>query len=98
MTKLYYTPPEDKIFEEVRKKSIELWKEVDTDQDKFGYASSKINQIKDILNVGDNFMYLVAMFDIVNQYRLAQKLSPEARLAIRERMVDGGQPEEYIVF
>jgi len=98
MTKLYYTPPRQELFEAVKSRAMELWKEVDTDNDKYGYATSKINQIKDIENVGDNFMYMVAMFDINNQRKLADRLAQETRDAIRERMIDGGNPEEYIVF
>jgi len=98
MTKLYYTPPRQELFEAVKSRAMELWKEVDTDNDKYGYATSKINQIKDIENVGDNFMYIVAMFDINNQRKLADRLAQETRDAVRERMIDGGNPEEYIVF
>lgn len=98
MTNLYYTPPSDEIFEEVRVKAMILWRVVDSDEDKYGYASDKIARIKDIGNVGDNLMYIVAMFDIDNQSLLASGLSAEAREAIRERLVDGGQPLELIVF
>ena len=98
MTKLYYTPPRQELFEAVKSRAMELWKEVDTDNDKYRYATSKINQIKDIENVGDNFMYIVAMFDINNQRKLADRLAQETRDAVRERMIDGGNPEEYIVF
>lgn len=98
MTQLYYTPPTEDAFNEVKVRSIELWKEVDTDNDKFGYATEKINRIKDIHNVGDNFMYMVAMFDQGNQELLAEKLSEETRTAIRERMIDGGSEPQYIVF
>jgi len=98
MARLYYTPPTEEQFNEVKEKSMELWKEVDTDNDKYGYISGKINAIKDIKNVQDNFMYMIAMFDINNQGKLAEKLSDETRLAIRERMIDDGNPEEYIPF
>jgi len=98
MTKLYYTPPADEIFDEVRAKAMILWEIIDTDNDKYGYATDKKNRIKDIGNVGDNFMYIVAMFDIHNQRLLANELSEEARNEIRERMIDGGNLLEYIVF
>ena len=39
MSNLYYTTPKDKYFGEVKNKSIELWKEVDIDNDMFGYSS-----------------------------------------------------------
>lgn len=85
MSDLYYTPPEDELFNEVKQKAMELWKIVDTDNDKFGYATEKINQIKDLENIGDNFMYIVAMFDLGNQRLLAQSLSERARIAVGER-------------
>ena len=98
MARLYYTPPTEEQFNEVKEKSMELWKEVDSDNDKYGYASGKIAQIKDVKNVQDNFMYMVAMFDINNQRKLAEKLNAETRKSIKERMIDGGNPEEFIPF
>ena len=98
MPDLYYTPPTDEVFEEVKAKAMVLWKHVDSDDDKFGYATGKINRIKDIGNVGDNLMYMVAMFDGGNQVLLAEELSKEACKEIRERMIDGGQPEFLIAF
>jgi hypothetical protein len=96
MAKLYYTPPTDKQFNELKEKAIEVWRE--NYDDAYGYVTGKVNQIKDIGNVQDNFMYMVAMFDINNQALLAVKLSPETRKAVRERMIDGGNPPEYIIF
>ncbi len=98
MAKLYYTAPSDELFNELKAACIETWKEVDHDHDKFGYATEKINRIKDIANVEDNFMYMVAMFSQNNHYILAEKLSEECRDAIRARMIDGGQPDYLIVF
>lgn len=95
MSELYYTPPTDKQFDELKKEAIVLWIDIADDLD---YAASKISRIKDLENIDDNFMYMVAMFDINNQKLLADVLSNETRLAVRERMIDGGQPLEYIVF
>ena len=93
--KLYYTPPTDEQFNELKEKAIEIWQGYD---DAHGYATEKINAIKDIKNVSDNFMYIVAMFDIFNQEKLAEKLSFETRKAVRDRMIDGGNSPEYIKF
>lgn len=92
---LYYTPPNDKSFNEVKEKSIELWSEYD---DEYGYATDKINSIKDIENVSDNFMYMIAMFDIQNQKKLSLKLSDTTRADIRQRLISGGSSPEYIMF
>ena len=95
MSKLYYTPPTDEQFNDVKNNAMELWKEVAHDE---SYANEKIGAINDIQNVQDNFMYMVAMFDDGNQKRLANKLSPETCVAIRERLIDGGSPEYLINF
>ncbi len=98
MSKLYYTAPNEEQFEEMKAKAIELWTErYPADKSPF-YAEEKVNRIKDIQNVQDNFMYMVAMFDSNNQALLAEKLSPETRMAVRERMIDGGNPEYLIAF
>lgn len=95
MSDLYYTPPDQKYFNEVKRKSIEIWRTYD---DTFGYATGKIDKIKDLKNVGDNFMYMVAMFDIVNQLKLAINLSEECRFEISRRIKAGGTPDIYNMF
>lgn len=93
--KLYYTAPSNEAFEELRKAAIEVWQQYDNE---YGYVDEKTAAIVNIRNVSDNFMYMVAMFDINNQRKLAEKLSPATRLAVRERMIDGGNPEWLIPF
>jgi len=95
MSELYYTPPKDKQFNELKKKAIEIWSEYDNT---YGYADEKIGRIKDIKNIEDNFMYMVSMFDICNQKKLADKLSEETRQAVKVRMFDGGSLPGLIMF
>lgn len=98
MKDLYYTPPSDDIFEEVKTKAIELWTERYPEETSPFYAQEKINRIKNIKNVEDNIMFIFAMFDYSNQRLLAGKLTDEAGTAIRARMVAGGQPVDLIPF
>ena len=93
MSKLYYTAPEDKIFDEVREKATEVWKQYDNS---YGYVDEKLNWIKDWKNVEDNVMSLVGMFDMNNQRKLARLLSDEAKEAIRVRLIDGGNDDDFI--
>jgi hypothetical protein len=95
MSDLYYTAPTDEQFNELKEKAIRVWQNYD---DTYGYASEKINRIKDITNVRDNFMYVVAMFDIQNQTLLAHALTPETKEAVNLRMIAGGQPALYNPF
>ena len=91
--KLYYTPPSDEAFEDMRKACIELWNTYDNSG---GYVDEKTERIKVIHNVGDNFMYMFAMLDINNQRKVAAMLAPETKEAVRERMIDGGNPTYLI--
>lgn len=95
MTRLYYTAPSDELFEENKAACIQVWKEVS--RDRF-YMEEKVKSVEKMTNIGDNFMTMVAFFDQKNQFRLADKLSPECRTAIRERMIDGGHPDYLIEF
>ena len=85
MSELYYTAPSDDIFEEVKKEAMKIWAEYEDP-----YKSEKINTIKDLKNVSDNVMYIIAMFDWVNQHKLARRLSPETKEAIFDRLATGG--------
>lgn len=92
---LYYTPPSDEIFEEVKQAAIDLWSTLGQTDD---YREEKIGRIKNLCNIQDNLMYIVAMFDYHNQKKLAVTISAEASLEVRIRMIDGGMPDYLIVF
>lgn len=91
----YYTAPADEHFTEVKNAAIEIWESYD---DTYGYASGKIGHIVDLKNKGDNFMYIVNMFDIWNQKKLSDLISEETSAEIRSRLIAGGALEEFIVF
>lgn len=73
-SKEYYTAPSDKVFKEIKKESIKIWQTYD---DTYGYATEKVNRIKDLENIKDNAWYMVAMFDENNQLKLITAVSPE---------------------
>lgn len=93
MENFYYTAPSDEIFGEVKEQALIIWS---TYEDP--YKSDKISRVENLQNMSDNLMYIVAMFDLTNQTRLAAHLSEEARTAIRERMIAGGAETFYIPF
>ena len=88
----------DEQFEEIRENAMKLWKIVDIDNNKHRYTTIKIEQIKDIKNISDNFMYIIQMFDIQNQHKLAENLSETTRKVIRQEMKKHKTPEQLIVF
>jgi len=81
---LYYVAPEEEIFEDMKSNAIEIWRTYD---DEFGYATDKIDRIKYIKNIKDNFMYILAMFDPNNQRRLFLKLQDETKREVFERLI-----------
>lgn len=81
--KLYYQAPDDKIFNEVKQEAIKIWQSFDNTH---GYVDEKVGRIKDLENIKDNLMYIVAMFDPSNQAKLFKQLSKEALSAIKERI------------
>ncbi len=93
-SKLYYTPPSDECFEDLKKSAISLWS---TMGDEPSYSKEKIGRIKDIANIKDNFMYMFAMFDINNQRKVGASIRDETREAINERLVSGGSPEYLLL-
>ena len=92
---VYYEAPTDEQFEEVKAKCIQIWNTYD---DTYGYATEKIDRIKNMENISDNVMYMIAMFDMSNMTKLSILLSVETRKAISDRMISGGNPPEYNPF
>lgn len=80
---LYYTAPDKHIFDELKQEAIKIWQSYD---DTYGYASGKISKIKDLENIKDNFMYMFAMFDVINQRKLINNLSDKAKNALIKRL------------
>lgn len=66
--KEYYTAPSDEVFEDIKQASILLWKTYD---DTYGYASGRVERIKNIQNYKDNYAFMVALFDPINQLKLS---------------------------
>lgn len=93
MNNLYYTPPSDEAFEDMKSAAMQVWGQYfDSDH----YMKEKTARIKDITNIQDNFMYMLAMFDILNQRKCIDLLKQETKDAIKERMIAGGNEETYI--
>lgn len=79
----YYTAPSQRIFDDIKENAIKIWSMYD---DTYRYASDKINQIKDLENVGDNAWMMVQMFDNSNKAKLLEMVEPETIDAIIDAM------------
>lgn len=80
---LYYTAPSDEMFEEIKREAIKIWESYDNAH---GYVDEKVGSIKDIKNIKDNYMWMVAIFDPFNQDKLFAALKPETVARIVEAM------------
>lgn len=84
--KEYYTAPSDGVFNDIKENAIKIWQTYD---DTYGYATEKINSIKDIKNVQDNAWYMVAMFDPINQNKLLRLVNHETAILMASAMLGG---------
>ena len=95
-TKLFYTPPNDKCFEELKSLCIRFWSVFpeytlwNEEQNiiEQEYSKSKINQIKDLKNEGSNFIMMVQMIHQNSREVLSRYLSLETRNEISIRLYD----------
>lgn len=93
MKTIYYTPPEQCFFDELKKCAITIWSSYPDP-----YKSEKIESIYNLQNVSDNFMYMVAMFDSQNQIELSNLVSDRCKREVSERLFSSGCPPDYNFF
>lgn len=79
--KNYYIPMSNKAFNEIKEKAIELWNQYDNE---YGYVDGKVNKIKDLENIGDNGLYIIAMFDEINIAKLLLVLSEGTKVELKD--------------
>jgi hypothetical protein len=91
----YYKQPKQEYFDELKSACIKFWGAFD---DQFGYATEKINRIKDLENNYSNYMMMVKMFHQLNWEILAELLSLETRNDISIRLNAGVESVETDFF
>ena len=72
MNEDYYKAPSDEIFEDIKSNSIKIWNTYDNT---YGYVDEKVDRVKDLKNVSDNWMVMFSMFDHINQSKLLSMVS-----------------------
>lgn len=91
---LFYKPPKDECFEELKSLCIRFWECFpefhmwDERQEELEreYVQSKISRIKNLENIGNNFIFMVQMIHPFSRIRIAQALSFETRNEISMRL------------
>jgi hypothetical protein len=79
---LFYKPPKDECFEELRTICIRFWRSFDEVE----YVEDKINRIKDLTNEGCNFVMMIQMIHPTSRILIAKLLSLETRNEISMRL------------
>jgi hypothetical protein len=77
----YYKAPAQEVFDDIKANAIKIWQTYDNN---YGYVDEKVNKIKDMKNIRDNWSYIVGMFDGSNQEKLLDMVQPEAAELIRK--------------
>lgn len=94
MAGIYYEAPGQEEFDDMKSAATEVWNGMDNT---YGYVDEKLARIEGVQNVGDNFMYLFAMFDMDNQRKVVDLLAQKTQDELRLRMVDGGNSRAYLI-
>jgi hypothetical protein len=91
----YYRQPKQEYFDELKSVCIKFWGCFD---DQFGYATEKINRVKNLENNSTNYMMMIKMFHPLNWEVLAELLSLEVRHDISIRLNAGVESVETDFF
>ena len=91
---LFYTPPKDECFEELRTICIRFWRTFDEVE----YVDEKINRIKNLKNEGCNFVMMVQMIHAVSREVISKALSLETRNEISMRLYGWEKENEFDFF
>ena len=93
---LFYIPPSDTCFDELKEVCIRFWETFDN---QFSYVTEKIDSIKDLPNEGSNFVSMVQMIHPISRKLIANVLSLETRNEISMRLYGwDGEPDKYDFF
>lgn len=78
----YYKAPNQEVFDDIKTAALAIWRTYD---DTYGYQSEKVNRIKDLKNISDNYGYIVGMFDSWNQNKLFRSVKlPETKELLKQ--------------
>lgn len=86
---LYYKAPSDESFDDMKQAARAIWNTY-----KDPYKTEKLERIKNVGNISDNFMYLLAMFDNINQRKVAKLLKEDTVEDLRERLLAGNNGDQ----
>lgn len=91
MTFDYYKAPAQEVFDSIKRAAIALWQTYD---DTYGYATEKVNRVKQIENIGDNTGYIVAMFDNENRMKLLGMVDDVGRDYLKQLLIFSGDLQQ----
>ena len=86
---VYHLAPPDEAFEELREVAINQWNAMPD----YPESWTKAEHLPHYMNIGNNFMIILARFDVDKQIEVVKKLSPETKEEIRIRLLDIGEKE-----
>ncbi len=92
--KLFYTPPKDECFEELRIICIRFWRSFDEAE----YVEEKISRIKNLKNEGCDFVMMIQMIHPVSREVISKSLSLETRNEISMRLYGWEKENEFDFF
>lgn len=87
MSKLYYTAPSETVFDEIRVACLMIWSKYQ-EPTQLGYMREKFERVLKTKNIADNYMFLIAMFDMHNQALFAKQLTSSTLNMLIDALVE----------
>jgi hypothetical protein len=91
---LFYKPPKDKYFEELKLSCIRFWRSFD----EVDYVDEKIGRINDLKNEGSNFISMIQMIHPTSRKLISNILSLDTRNQISMRLYGWEETNEFDPF
>lgn len=88
MSKEYYTAPDEDIFHDIKLCCLAVWAKYYYDRTSRPYMMEKMDRVLRMKNISDNYMSMIAMFDVGNQYELFTWLDAASAEKIKAALVD----------
>lgn len=84
----YYEAPTHPVWQHIRVNALMVWADYLKDVINKEYVREKFYRILNMENVKDNYMTIIAMFDLPNQGKLWKLLDTDVLVMLRDTFID----------
>lgn len=82
---LYYEAPSEEVFNDIKTSCLLVWAEYNEPIERT-YRAEKFKKVVPLKNIRDNYMFMIAMFDHINQKKLFEWLRSETLVRVQQAL------------